>query len=225
MSLACPTCGKTFETPGPRGGAAIPEHECARPGPEEPAADLQALIARSRRSAPAFSLHEGEALDVPPSVREAIRHVEDLLPRPTPAAPVPVRRVRVTAIPVVVLAIAGVVLGAPFGSKRAGKAPHAPAKPEAALSGALVVEALARPPVNPSAAPPPAPPLPSRADPPRSPGPVRPVLRGPGLAAKKGTPAASPSGSAAAAPSPDPPSLMEAIEEAVRSRAAAAERR
>lgn len=225
MSLSCPTCGKTFETPGPGGDAAIPEHECARSGPEEPAADLQALIARSRRSAPAFSLHEGEAVDVPPSVREAIRHVEDLLPRPTPAAPVPVRKVRVTAIPVVVLAIAGVVLGAPFGAKRSGKAPHAPAKPEAALSGALVVEALARPPVHPSATPAPEPARSSCADPPKAPGQVRPILRGPGLTTKKSTPPASPSGSAAAAPPPDPPSLMEAIEEAVRSRAAATERR
>jgi len=209
-------------TMGPR---AAPNPEPAEPAYES---DLHGLIALARAGAQETPHEEVIGLEAPASVREAIRLAEALLPPPVavPVAAVPARRLRVAALPVIALAIVGVVLSVARGSRGSGDSPELP--PPMAREEPSVVHVIAAPPEPPVAPamalvvePAPADQAPSIPTPAPAPA-VRPIARAqPAVASRPRPNTAAPSAAAAL----DPPSLMQAITEAVRSGARSSEHR
>jgi hypothetical protein len=212
MTTTCRICGETLETSGALEGPRPLEHERCRadappPRAAEPSyeSDLRELIARSCSSLPVPPRDEA-SVDVPPSVREAIRRAGGLLPL---AAPPPSRRLRLAALLVVGLALAGIALGAPRGPRRAAAPPAPPAAEALPAPPAVAEEALPSPPAPPSAVEP----APERSPdqrplPGRRPIPAAARLR------------AGAAGTAAPTTPPDLPTLMQAITDAVKTRPA-----
>ncbi len=197
--------------------------------------DLRGLIALSQRRDVPATPEEPMCLDAPPSVREAIRATGALLPT---AAPAPVRRVRLAALPVIALAIVGVTLAAARRTAHWDR-PAPPVTPVASSSSPIPPFAEAFSPLStPSSvatnepwslidsassvpAPPPAAPviataIPAHAPPP-APSPPPPPRRAIAVAPPPVTAAPAPPAPPAPATLPELPSLMDAITDAVRS--------
>ncbi len=233
MTTTCGICGRVFEAAETsEDGSAVGCVSCrGQPAKtDEPGyrSDLRCLVERAQISMKTARDRESN-LEVPPSVREAIRNAEaPIFSTQVLEAGAAARRPRLklAAFPVMALALAGVVISSAQGSRSdegAGARPL-PSVTEAVLSPQATSEAITPPqeqtmplPIEPTA-------QAERTPPPAAAPPVRssrargvPALPARPHAAVSVTPAASP----APAPAPDPPSLMQAITSAVHSSSAA----
>lgn len=180
--------------------------------------DLQTLIALASARMKAASPVETDALDAPLSLGEATRLTEALLPAP----PARRRRLRVAALPLLALAGAGAVvqISQLAGQRRSRPPPAIPATLPPALvetiAAPIATTSMAvaepepyripEPSVHPKTPASPVQPLPARPQPAI-------VLRSPTADVRAST--STPTASVTAAP--EPPSLMQAITDAVRS--------
>ena len=198
-------------------------------GADEPAyqSDLRSLLEQARTPTRAAQDEEESCVEIPPSVREAIRNAEaplfseQVLAASTAAGTAPRRpRLKLAALPVIALALIGVVIGSAQGSRldQAALAPTPPPVTRAADAPPAIVEAVA-PPQQPATTLSTRPTAqaavahPANAAPSARPSPARP----PPAVAARPRPTASAAPAPSPAPAPDPPSLMQAITNAVRS--------
>lgn len=230
MTTTCRICEQPIETPETSEGPPPVEHTRCREEPprEQESAyqsDLRSLIALACAGVKAPPREETDALDAPLSVREAIRLTEALLPAP-PAAPR--RRLRRTALPLLALAGAGAVVQ---GWQLVG---HPPALPAVTVTPTpALVEVLASPLAAARVTEPEPEPLldPEASDRPPTPEPtVQPLAARPqpAVASRPRTAAVRASTTTPAPPvtaAPEPPSLMQAITDAVRSGPSSKDRR
>jgi len=234
MVTTCSICGWAFEAPegsedGPRRGCMSCRDQAAS-AEGEPAyqSDLRDLLVHSQKTVRAERDADDSPIEVPASVREAIRNaaapifaVQTLPARATARRP----HLKLAAFPVVALALVGAVIRSMQGS-RPDEVRVAPPPPAATQALAPPDGTGAAPSEEPATAIPTAPSAtvasaPARATvpsarpaPARPPPPPRPTATPPHAT---GTATAAPSST----PAPDPQSLMQAITRAVRSSSAA----
>ncbi len=234
MITMCGTCGRTFEASKcgeEHGSGQCPSCQCdlAGVGHDEPPyqSDLRALLERAQmatRSAPRAS---ESCVEVPPSVREAICHAEAPIFSEQLRARIEARRprLRLAAFPVIALALVGVILRAGQRLDEPGAARLVPPASPLTTQTPSGIDAVVPSPEQPIAVAA----EPTARDPiarPVPPGPpARSVLAPPRPLPTAARPHATASPTSAPTAERDPPSLMQAITNAVRSGATPTDRR